>query len=108
MTRQLLQCPPYTHLVQILLSGKEEEKVQAAAEELRELLAYYGRGRDYVLLGPAPAELGRIDNMFRWKLMIRHPNEEKLIAYSSYCLDRFQERNRAVSVAVDLNPVYMY
>lgn len=108
LTRQLLQCPPYTHLVQILLSGKEEEKVRAAAEELRELLAYYGRGRDYVLLGPAPAELGRIDNMFRWKLMIRHSNEEKLIAYSSYCLDRFQERNRAVSIAADLNPVYMY
>ena len=66
--------------------GKEEEKVRAAAEELRELLAYYGRGRDYVLLGPAPAELGRIDNMFRWKLMIRHSNEEKLIGDGiSFC-----------------------
>ena len=108
VSRSLLQCPPYTHLMQILISGKEEEKVQAAAVRLHQILTYYGRGRDYVLLGPAPAELGRIDNVFRWKLMIRHANEDKLIAYSNYCLDKFQEENHQVSIASDLNPVHMY
>ena len=65
-------------------------------------------GRDYTLLGPAPAEIGRIDNIFRWKIMIRHPDEQKLIAYSSYCLDKFQAENPHISVAADLNPVHMY
>ena len=106
--RQVMQCPPYTHLIQILLSGREEEKVSSGAARLAQILGYYGRGRDYTLLGPAPAEIGRIDNIFRWKIMIRHPDEQKLIAYSSYCLDKFQAENPHISVAADLNPVHMY
>ena len=50
----------------------------------------------------------RIDNVFRWKLLVSHPEEEKLIAYGDYCLARFQEQNRQVKVTADLNPVYMF
>lgn len=106
--RQIMQCPPYTHLVQILLSGRKEELVAGGAARLAQIMEYYGRGRDYALLGPAPAQIGRIDNVFRWKLTIRHPDEQKLIAYSSYCLDKFQAENPRVSVTADLNPVHMY
>ncbi len=107
-SRKLMGCPPYAHLLQILLTAREEEKTREGAALLRGIMEYYGKGRNYKILGPAPAELGRIDNVFRWKLLVSHPEEEKLIAYGDYCLARFQEQNRQVKVTADLNPVYMF
>ena len=106
--RKLMGCPPYSHLLQILLSARDENKVKEGAAHLKRIMEYYGRGRTYTLLGPTPAELSRIDNVFRWKLLVSHPEEEKLIAYCNYCLDRFQGQNHQVKVAADLNPVHMF
>ena len=106
-SRKMLQCPPFTHLAQILLTGRSEDKVREAAGLLKRIMTDAGRP-EMTVLGPSPAELGRIDNVFRWKIMVRAVREEALVDYTRRCLEQFERQNREIGVALDLNPVHMY
>jgi primosomal protein N' (replication factor Y) len=110
-SRQMLACPPFAHFLQILLTGREEDKVRQAAGDLAGILqreSQSAESGEAVVLGPSPAELGRIDNVFRWKLLVRHPEEEPLIRIAGVCLEEFRQKYRDVTAAADLNPVNMY
>lgn len=110
-SRQMLACPPFAHFLQILLTGREEDKVRQAAGDLAGILqreSETAESGEAVVLGPSPAELGRIDNIFRWKLLVRHPEEEPLIRMAGVCLEEFRQKYRDVAAAADLNPVNMY
>ena len=103
--RKLMDCPPFTHLAQILLSGSKEEVVRQGAARLAHLMARYAQGRPIEVLGPSPATLGRINNVFRWKLLVKCKQEERLRSFADYCLAQFlQEEKRLVSV-VDIDPM---
>ncbi len=103
--RKLMDCPPFTHLAQILLSGSKEEVVRQGAARLAHLMARYAKGRPIEVLGPSPATLGRINNVFRWKLLVKCKQEERLRSFADYCLAQFlQEEKRLVSV-VDIDPM---
>jgi len=75
--RKELSYPPFTHLVNLILKGKDEDKVQIAAHELaariqRQSDIVYRTARVYaVILGPAPAPLARAHGSFRWQLTLK-------------------------------------
>ncbi len=75
--RKELSYPPYTHLVNLILKGKEEDKVQLAAHELamrieRKSKFVYASDKIFaLLLGPAPAPLARAHGSYRWQLTIK-------------------------------------
>ena len=75
--RKELSYPPYTHLVNLVLKGKEEDKVQLAAHELamrieRKSKIIYQNDKIFaLLLGPAPAPLARAHGSYRWQLTLK-------------------------------------
>ena len=97
-------CPPFMHMLQLLVTNRDEETVRRDVSRLHQILEQYGKGRDFVLLGPSPASLGRINNVFRWKILIKYPQEERLRNYGRYCVEQFlKERPRSV-VSSDMDP----
>ena len=103
--RKLMECPPFTHMAQVVLTGTREEMVIQGAEKLGRLMAHYAAGRQIEVLGPSPAALGRINNIFRWKLLIKCKEEERLRAFVDYCCEKFLKEENRVTVLVDIDPV---
>lgn len=103
--RKLMECPPFTHLAQVVLTGPREEAVIQGAEKLGKLMAHYAAGRQIEVLGPSPAALGRINNIFRWKLLIKCKEEDRLRAFVDYCCEKFLKEENRVTVLVDIDPV---
>lgn len=67
-TRQMLNMPPFGKLASILVSGKNDLKVQ----EIAQMIVRKGpfiKGID--ILGPTLAPLGRIKRKYRWRILVK-------------------------------------
>jgi len=70
--RQELRYPPYSRLVMLTLKGRNEEKVQFAADHLKKEIEKGISGiKDMILAGPAPAPLARAETFYRYQIMLR-------------------------------------
>lgn len=103
--RRIMECPPFTHLAQILVTGPNEGKVRAAVSDLGRLCRRLAAGRPIEVLGPSPASLTRINNVFRYKLLVKCREEARLRAYVSYCLDHFTEADSRTQIFADIDPL---
>jgi primosomal protein N' (replication factor Y) (superfamily II helicase) len=85
--RRELRYPPYSHLIEIAISGEGEERVEGAAERVRELVADRLTSQAE-LLGPAP--------LFR----LRGRHRRRLIAKSERRRESVEAVRDAVAAAV--------
>lgn len=108
--RRELNYPPFSRLVNIKLSSKNEKNVQQCAKAvgifLRSLTAKKYRGVE--ILGPAPAPLVRIKDRTRWQVMIKSSQVSLLhalcVQLQEKCSD-FCSRN--VRMKIDVDPESM-
>ncbi len=104
--RKALGYPPYVHLANVLVWGEDEELVRKHAESLREDLvrhAFDYGGDDWRVLSAAPCVIGKLRNAYRWHILVKAPLEAD-IAHVLVSLFRARKPDRAVSVAVDVDP----
>jgi primosomal protein N' (replication factor Y) len=106
--RRQLDFPPFADLVKIGFSGPDEEKVRAAAAEFTRILQEKSAANPaagYEVLGPAPAVIAKIQNLYRWQLIIKAknpPDLERFIqdSWQTYPYRKFPD----VRVVRDRNP----
>ncbi|HLN61247.1 MAG TPA: primosomal protein N' [Symbiobacteriaceae bacterium] len=67
--REQLEYPPFTSLVNMVLSGEEELRVAETARAVADLLQDGGFTGD--ILGPAPAPLAKLRGQFRYHVMLK-------------------------------------
>lgn len=108
--RQGLLYPPYTRLAKVLLDGPSDEQVQGASKWFAEILSGNGSSstQDLTILGPASAPVAKIQNRFRWHILLKssssrvlHESLEQALGASK--ADRQYTRN--VRISVDIDPV---
>lgn len=66
--------PPFSRLARLLFRGKDSRRVERYATELREIMMMEIKVtgiEDIEVMGPAPAFMARIDDIFQWHLVIR-------------------------------------
>ena len=72
--------PPFVRLVVLHVQGERESQVRDSSmrlgQAIRSLIAE--KGKNVELLGPAPAPIDRINNIYRWQLMLKSANLEAL------------------------------
>ena len=100
--RQELNYPPFCRLINILVTGKNEDGVAKFAaivsEELTKLLP-----EEVSLLGPAPAPLAKIRYRYRWHLLLKvtDPDDDFL----RECLKKMiEKRPKGINLSVDVDP----
>jgi len=103
--RRELKYPPFSHLINIIISGKSEEKVK---EDIRELTLRLkdAVGESSSMLGPAPAPFSKINKFYRWHLMIKAGNWDTLNDRISEILKGFKKNNEN-KIILDINPVWI-
>jgi len=101
--------PPEASLINVVLSGRNADRVGEAAatlaDWLRGLVARRAAGTIDVL-GPAPAPLARIKERWRWHVLLRARDRRwlgRVARYANARLARFARRD--VRIALDRDPV---
>ncbi len=67
--RKLMDYPPFTSLVRVLISGENQKKTEAYAEKLAGI--FKGILKDEVLLGPGQAPINKINKRYRFHFIIK-------------------------------------
>ena len=101
--RQILNYPPYGHLILIRLSALESDLVENAAVAIAEKCQIM-LGDQVEILGPAPASVMRVAKRFRWHILLKF--SDNLIQ----TLDLKQLRAvcpASVSLSIDVDPLYI-
>lgn len=105
--RKALWYPPFSELVSILFSGASETLVPRAAKFFaKQLQALRDIGQKTQILGPVPAYISKIKNKFRWRIIIKCENADRL----SLVLTEAQKNCRKnanyedIAIVIDKNP----
>lgn len=98
--------PPYTRMARLLLTGPSSEEAEDAANRVYAALSRIAVTPAVEITGPAPAVLSKVQNRFRWNLLLRctqarslHTLIETVLAHSEKILPK------RVTLQVDVDPV---
>jgi primosomal protein N' (replication factor Y) (superfamily II helicase) len=107
--RKTLLYPPYSRLINILFKGPEEKRVEIVATQLAGLLP---PSKNYRLLGPTPAQMSKIQNNYRWQIILMSSKQNDaggrdMKQALRTALATFKEKHRAtkVQISVDVDPM---
>jgi len=104
--RQVLAYPPFGHLVNLVLSGNDENRVKRAAEQISDNLT--AGDPETEVLGPAPCLLPRLRNKHRVQILLK-AKERMPLRRQIEQLQRLRSQLPAgVVLTVDVDPVDMF
>ena len=108
--RRTLIYPPFCDLCVVAFFGEEELYVRGASKVFLEHLTALSK-LDYpeeklIVLGPAPAKVLRVNDRFRYRIIIKCKNSARFRAMTAELLCRIgkDKRFRKVTTVVDINP----
>ncbi|MEM9810216.1 MAG: primosomal protein N' [Pseudomonadota bacterium] len=99
-SREEIGLPPYGRMAAIILSGQDEQKVNAYARALMQAVPY---GEGIEVWGPAPAPFYRLRGLYRVRFLVRGTRQRSLQAFTSDWLSRVKPTS-AVRRIVDIDP----
>ncbi|HUW64650.1 MAG TPA: primosomal protein N' [Spirochaetia bacterium] len=100
--------PPFGHLIRVVLADPREETAREGAAQLAQSLQAAGAGCGWEILGPAPAPVTRLKDLYRWHLMLKGDRGPELRRVLRETLDRFQAAARHhFLLGIDVDPHWM-
>ena len=106
--RQLLSYPPVSHILAVQVTSLTEKGGEELAGILKALAEKTEEGREEhtILIGPAPAFIGRINDIFRYVLYIKNPDYDILIRLKNR-MERFlkEQERKDENVQFDFDPM---
>jgi primosomal protein N' (replication factor Y) len=107
--REKLNYPPFTQLVALEIESETEPEGEAAVNHLKQFLSEPVRELPGVeLLGPSRAAMYRINNRYRWHLILRSQETASLQSLVTQCLANQQLRKLTtgkIKITVDVDPM---
>lgn len=109
--REIGGYPPAAHMLAVQIFAKEEDSGLALAKRLaQEAEKAEGEtartGAGLQILGPAPASIGRINDIFRFVFYVKYQNYDKLVQIKDILERKLKEwEPRQENVQFDFNPV---
>lgn len=108
--RKSMLYPPFSDICMIGVTGKKEEKCTSAAREFTRILCKVMKEKYSDLpirvLGPSPASVYRVNNKFRYKIILKFRNSKRFRQMLSDVMIDFQKDRKFsdVTVYADINP----
>lgn len=112
--RRITGYPPFSEMVKVGFAGMDERKVTEAAETfadllrncLEELTISCPKAKEAVqLLGPAPAVIAKVQNLYRWQLLVKTANTDWLEHLVGYAWQNYPYRKyHDIRIFRDRNP----
>jgi len=111
--RKRLGYPPFTCIGLIVLRGTRDRIVFESAKAIKSSAEQYLKNSNWAgefkVLGPARAPIARMRNRYRWRIVIKGKDREKLIGVLTYIYDEYNKKvgRNNVELNVDINPQNM-
>jgi len=112
--RKTLDYPPFSRLIQILITGRDKDRTAQSAKLLGEICrSLHAKNesfrKDVDIMGPVAAPLSRLQKQFRWLLLLKGRRLSSLHALLGDLMSSAEGRipRRGVKVIVDVDPVDM-
>jgi primosomal protein N' (replication factor Y) len=102
--RRQLMYPPYSKLFSIMFTGADEKKIIALLFALCEVMKHYDKNALFETIGPAPAVISKIKNSYRWKLIVKAQDEDKLRIFCLFCIQKLHRYKDTNGIAMSLTP----
>jgi primosomal protein N' (replication factor Y) len=100
--RRELNYPPFSQLVNLVVSGEDEQEVTGRAEMLAERIRGLEQGEKVEVLGPAPAPIAKLRKRHRWHMLVRGRRGEVQVIVGE-ALDKLRDRETS-GLVVDVDP----
>ena len=101
LLRKRNNLPPFERFISIILSGKNESKIESCAYKLKEKL---DKNLNAKILGPVIAPIFKINKNFRYRMLIRSTKTQKMQKSLSNVLNDFKNQ-KEIKLAVDVDPI---
>ena len=112
--RKMLLYPPFCDLLMCMFISDNDETVRLSAENFLSIMTENAKLEEFKNLPlriyqPTEANIFKIGNKFRYKMMVKCRNSIKLRAFIRFTVDQFYLKNsrKKVSVIIDINPESM-
>ncbi len=106
--REQLGYPPFRRLMRIGISGRTLSKVTAAAAALADVLRPELAPPEFDLLGPAPAVFARLQDRYRFQLLLKGSPGVRQKRWIADCARMVHERFSGVDVLLDMDPAGLF
>ena len=99
--RQRNNLPPFQRFISLILTGKNENKLETEAKKFKLFLVNKIRGR---ILGPVDAPLYRLKKRYRMRLLVRGPKTLKLQDSLASAISNYKFSS-GIKLSVDVDPI---
>ncbi|OQX26481.1 MAG: primosomal protein N' [Desulfobacteraceae bacterium IS3] len=112
-SRQALNYPPFSRLIQLRISGQDAEQVQEFADALggicRELKKNASFFHAITILGPAESPISRIAGHYRWQILLKSTSSKLLHEFSRHLLAQKSvlPHHRQILLIADVDPLFL-
>ena len=103
--REQLKYPPFCDIILIGFNSLSEKEIMDASIKIYNYLKTNLNGKEFNVLKPMPSPIDKIQNRYRWRIIIKGNMTEAANNVLNTCLRKFYNSNyKNTRVAVDVNP----
>ena len=106
--REALGYPPVRRLLRLAVTARRKAAAESVAGELAEALRDAFTRPGLAVLGPAPAVFPRLQDRYRFQLLVKGTLRRGERTWLTECLRRLREARRGVDLVHDVDPVSIY
>ena len=101
--RRKLKYPPYYFLCYLKISGKDDNYILNEANKIKRSLER--NLSSIIILGPSPATVFKINNIYRYGIIMKYKNNKDLYDVLKKIMNHYQSNNKVV-IDIDFNPIH--
>lgn len=106
--RTLMEYPPVVFMMAILVTSEQEEEGIRLCNKIRQMID--SREEIFSVIGPARANISKINDIYRKVIYIKNPDKNKIIYLKNIIEEELKAENKTIKAeaSFDLNPVNGY
>ena len=103
--RKQLKYPPFCDIILIGLNSYQETEIKNVSSKIYQYLEQRLNKDEFKVLRPMPCPIDKIQNRYRWRIIIKGSMTEKANEILNACLKEiYQENIKDTRISIDINP----
>ena len=103
--REQLKYPPFCDIILIGLNSYQEIEIKNVSSKIYQYLETRLNKEEFKVLRPMPCPIDKIQNRYRWRIIIKGKMTEEANEILNACLKEiYQENIKDTRIAIDINP----
>ena len=103
--RKQLKYPPFCDIIVISFNSLKEDEIKKESLEVYKYLLNNLDNNKYKIFKPMPAPIDKIQNRYRWRIIIKGVMGKNLNDILNECLKNEYEKNlKTTKISIDVNP----